>query len=167
MTDEMNWRKDIRIDPTNILKSMWEQTDIFAKYAGPLADATSRKQSLQRKLKNKEAEVELNYRNNPEDFGITDTREGGIKAAVQLNEEVMTIGDELEEVQKEVNTWTQAVLGCDHRRTMLKLITELVTRHIFSIPDVIEEHKLQKQKVVLQEADHLKQLAEGRMKKNG
>jgi len=159
--NEYDWTKDIRINPNNILKSMWEQTDIFAKYAKKYADCQSKKLSLQRKIKLLESDVELKIRQNPSDYGIEDVKEAAIKATIQSDRQLIELGDEMEKVQKELNVWTQALSGCDHRRSMLKYMTELISKNVWSVPDFIEQHKLDKARTKLAESDHLQQLQEG------
>jgi len=157
---DYDWTRDIRIDPNNILKSMWQQTDLFAKYAKVFADCQSRKLSLSRKIKLLESDIELEIRQDPSNFGIEDVKEAAIKAAVQQDRRIREIGDELEEVQKGLNVWTQAIAGMEHRRSMLKYMTELISKNVWSVPDFIEQHKLDKTRTKLSESDHLKQLDE-------
>jgi len=159
---DMNWQEDIKINPTNLLESMWKQTDIFAKYAKPYADALSEKQRLTRAIKLAEADVELEIRQDPTNFGLDEyPKEAAFKAAVQQDDRIRELNDQLLACQRDVNLWGQAVAGCDHRRSMLKYMTELISKQVFSVPDFVDSHKMKKQKEVLREQAHLSALQKG------
>uniref|UniRef100_A0A6M3KLZ5 Uncharacterized protein n=1 Tax=viral metagenome TaxID=1070528 RepID=A0A6M3KLZ5_9ZZZZ len=158
--NKYDWQKDIRVNPQNLLQSMYEQSDIFAKYAKLFADSLSKKQFLLRKIEKLKADVEKEVRSNPSDFGVEDIREATIKAIVLTDERVQSLGNELDVVEEEYNTWAQVMKGLEHRRSMLKYMTQLIKEGVYSVPDFIERHTKDIKREIdsLSEQEHIKEL---------
>ena len=133
---QLDYEKDIRIDP-NALDVEWlEQPELMRKYVKHTADMEKEKDDAKEKLDITKARIEMEIRNNPENFGLAKVTEGGILSTILLQEEYQEVSREYNNAKYEYNIAVAAVKAIDQRKTALENLVRLLSASYFAGPQV-------------------------------
>jgi hypothetical protein len=148
MSNEYNIEEDKQIDPDALDVEWLQQPDLYYKYSEALDQAMNRRNEakvhVERQKENLDrvkGEVDLEIRNNPEDFDLPKITDATVSAAVVLDEryeqaveDYFTAKDELNEAQKEVNEFFTCVNTMEQRKAALSNLAYLLNQQYFSTP---------------------------------
>ncbi len=140
---------DKHIDPDAIDVAWIEQAGLYYKYSDLLNNALEKRNNLKTIVEEKEdeikaikAELDLDIRNNPEDFEIAKLTEGAISAAILIHKKYKKAINELYDLKKEFNTAQDTVnrlYSCVHtmeqRKVALENLVRLLNQQYFSTPE--------------------------------
>ena len=134
--EELNYEKDIVLDPDSIDTDCLAQTDLVMKYIRFAADADLVMDKAKERLDLVKAELDNKIRTNPEKFKIEKITETVVSNTILMQEvykNAVTDYLEAKHEAKIVNGTTRAV---DHRKSMIEKLVQLHGQSYFSGPSV-------------------------------
>lgn len=160
MPEDLNIERDRHPDPDALDVDWLEQPNLFYKYSDALNDAIEERntQKLEvewqkEKLETTKAQIELDIRNKPEDYGLEKVTEGSIKAALLTDETYLTAlatyydaRKELNDLQNQVNRLTTQTNTMMEKKVALQELSKLLAQQYFCTPTVPRELTKEHQK---------------------
>ena len=141
MKEQVNYEEMMTIDPEALDVEWLQQAGRFVRLAEEQARIKHRLARLNEKLEVQEAVVAKEVRKNPAKHGMEErATEGGIKAAVLLDEEVQGLRSGILKRQYELDLVTAAVRAMEHRKAALEELVKLQGQQYFAGPK--EPHDL-------------------------
>jgi len=157
---DLDINKDSRINPNDIMQSLFDQASKFNKYAS--AHANYKAQLERKKVMNEllYAKLDIDVRSNPEEFGIGDIKEKLVEAAVKDNQKYKDAIKEYFDLNDKMHKFEASKKTMEQRSYMLTNIVQNLATGIRSIPNVIlDDYKIKqvaKDDMEQSQVDHLK-----------
>jgi hypothetical protein len=132
---------DFTIDAFNLDQEWIGQPDLYRRYAEALADAKQEYDHFRIEANLHRAEVELEIRSDPAEFGIEKVTEGTVKAVLESNDGVVSNDRKVVDAKHKVAVLEAAVQALDHRKRALSDLVSLHLSDYYSKPTAREEDK--------------------------
>lgn len=110
-------------------KHVWKVTEKVAELRAEVEKAKARIESTK-------ANVALEARQNPDDFGIDKLTEDAVKNAVAGNKRVTLAIDKLIQAKFELEKWEGVLIALDHRKRALENLVDLHGQGYFAEPSL-------------------------------
>lgn len=139
----MTLKDDAFIDQYALDFELVQQPTLVEKYSDYYADACFEKDKAKERLKEVEAEIDLDVRRNWKDkykFDVKPT-EPAIKSQIILTKEYKKASRTLMEATRTVNRMKGASTAMEHKKASLGKLTELHGRNYFAEPRIDKEAK--------------------------
>lgn len=159
MKEMKDLKDDLQIDKHSLDSEWVRQPNLFDKYSKELIEIEYQRDFLKEKIEIAKAQLELEIRSAPKNFGLKDKpTEGSIKAVVATSKDIQGLTNEYLECSKDVKTLGVAVKRIDsHRKKALEKLVDLFLAGYFSKPKINETAvKESSEKVKLEENQKLK-----------
>lgn len=131
----MSEKKPItEIDQNRLDEECVSQPRLYMKYATELADAKFDYDEAKARFDVAKAEIQLDVRDNPEEFGLKKVTEATIEAAVIASEAYQTAQKKVNQCKHAVALLEAAVGAIDHKKRMLENLVTLHGQNYFSQP---------------------------------
>ena len=135
---------DAYMDITKLGQEVFLQPTLHEKYARYVSDLTDERDNLKLKLHLKRAELSLEIRSDPEEYGITQKiTENTVMSTIDLNEEIEDLTYDLLSIDKLVNEATGALKSIITKGQSLKLAGQLYATgywgQLTAIPQKMQE----------------------------
>lgn len=143
MEEEYNFTEEVFLDVDALDLESARQPGLFGKYAELWANACYVRDIAKQALEVKRAEVDLDIRMNPKDYGFdTKPTDVGIKARTTIHEEVIELERELIECVRDVNSCLGNKSSFEHKRSALNDLAKLYVTGYFgdvAMPTTVSE----------------------------
>ncbi len=124
---------DLTVSPNNLLESWTTLPEDIKVWNSAMADALEAQYKAENKLELVKAQVSINIRKNPQDYGFPKVTEDQIKALVINDKGVQEAEDALLAAKVEVKQLQAIIESLDVKRSALKYLSELtVTGYVGS-----------------------------------
>ena len=133
---KLNYEDDIRIDEEMLDVEWIEQPTLFLKYASHLANTQRDLDDVKQKLDIMKAELDIEIRKNPSQFGIEKITEGAIQSAVLTNTGYQAMYEALLDTKYENDMAKNAVQAMNMRKDALENLVRLHGQSYFAGPKV-------------------------------
>lgn len=138
------FEEDTYLDINRLGQEVFVQPSLHEKYSRYVTNLTDERDALKLRLHLKRAELSLDVRMNPEDWGIpTKITEGAINSTVDLIDEVQDMTFDLLQLDKHVNEAVGALKSILTKGQSLKLAGQLYTTgywgELTAIPQKMQE----------------------------
>ena len=134
MTD--NFAKHRKIDPSQLDIEAVQQAELFFKYAEQAVKAKSKAEKLKFKLEVTEANLSLDCRANPEDFGLVKPTENAIASAIKSNDKYIKLHNEYLDACEEYSMCDKMVNALEQKKRMIEVLVTLHGQQYFAGPSV-------------------------------
>lgn len=138
---EINYEKDLAIDPGELDEEWLNQPVLMERYGRLSADAQRERDQLKEKMDVVRAETDNAIRENPTKYkcptdkaGAPKPTEAWIAAAILTTEEYRKASDTLIEANYKLNLLNSAVRAMEHRKKALEKLVELFGLQYFAGP---------------------------------
>ena len=147
MKEELNFHKDVKIDPLNLIEEWENQATLYHDYDEKQSDAIKERDLLVSYIARKEREIKLlrcdlslKVRKDPDNYGLKDKpSENSIREVVLTQKEVKKAYNELFDMQEQlaelnysVNVLSSGAWGMVHRKDALHRITDLYLKNYYA-----------------------------------
>lgn len=129
----MELSDDIKINRFKLPEECERHPSMYYYWSNLLADAKKECDRAEDQLKFTLADQEMNIRASAENTGMKLT-EGGVKASLEINTEVLAARKALRNAQKDRYHLEAAVNSLEHRRSQLDNLTKLGINQFYSAP---------------------------------
>lgn len=127
---------DTSIDPGQLDVEAVKQAETFFKYAERYARQKAKTERMEAMLKRTEARLQLDARNHPDKYGITNVTEAAVKSAVVCSPVFEKAGAEYYAALEQTLVMEMAVKAMDQKKRMLEILTTLHGQEYFAGPSV-------------------------------
>jgi len=128
---------DIRIDHLDLELELIRQPSIYLKYSELTVDANFEKDRAKELLRTVESEIDLDIRQNWEEFGFdSKPTEGGIKACITQQPKYINTLSKYMNATKTYNSLSGARVALEHKKKSLELLVSLLIRGYSAEPRV-------------------------------
>lgn len=148
--ENLDYHRDIKIDPDALDVEWLEQPDLMLSYslaqdeAGKERDDAKLKMDIaSERIKEVKAEVMLSVRRNPEDYELDKVTESSVASAVEIDERVRKAKEEYyqatayyNETKNTFNNLYSAVKSFEQRKSSLEALVRMLGMNYFSAPSV-------------------------------
>lgn len=148
--DDLDYHRDIRIEPDALDVEWLEQPDLMMSYSLACDEAGKERDAAKllmdkasENIKEVKALVLLEVRRNPQDYDIDKVTESSASAAVEVNEKVSQAKiayyeacERHNEAKHRFNNLYSAVKGFEQRKTSLENLVRMLGMNYFSSPNV-------------------------------
>ncbi len=121
------YEEDTYLDINRLGQEVFVQPTLHEKYSRYVTNLTDERDELKLRIHLKRAELSLEIRSDPEDFGITKITENAVNSTVDLDEEIQDLTFDLLTVDKYVNEALGALKAIITKGQSLKLAGQLYT----------------------------------------
>jgi len=140
---KLNYEKDTRIDP-NALDVEWlNQAELMRRYASHAAYTKKAMDDAKERLDVGKAQIEMDIRKNPENYGIPKVTEAAIQSTILLQNEYQELSEMFIETKYENDIAIGVVKAIDQKKTALENLVRLLSVAYFAGPqtprDIAEE----------------------------
>jgi hypothetical protein len=133
---------DILIDHLDLERELIRQPILYLKYSELAVDANFEKDRAKELLRTVESEIDLDIRQNWDDFGFdSKPTEGGIRACITQQPKYISTLDEYMNAVKTYNSLTGAKVALEHKKKSLELLVSLLIRGYSAEPRVDPKFK--------------------------
>lgn len=162
--------KDRKINPNDVMESLFNQSVRFSKYATAYSNAKAkveRKKVLNELLY---AKLDIDVRTNPEKYDIGELKEKLVEAAIKNSEEYKEAIKEYFDLNDEMHKFDAAKKTMEQRSYMLTNIVQNLATGVRSVPNVIlDDHKVKqvaKDSMEQGQINHLKNMQDRQRKES-
>lgn len=131
---ELDYERDVQIDPDALDVEWVEQAQLFLNYAEQAAHAMARVDRAKDKVKVVKAEVFLDVRAHPDKYGLEKVTDKAVDAMVESHEDVKAAASELIAFKHESQILDSAVKAFEQRRYSLQNLVQLQGQGYFAAP---------------------------------
>ncbi len=185
---ELDFEKDINIDPDNLDIEWMEQPELVYKYSKAVAESEDElsiakldMDMTKNELEKVRASTELHIRANPEHYGLAKKpTEASVKSAIALEKEVLDTQKEYYDTIKKlnkakdiVNTFRSALKAIEAKRPALENLVKLLLSNYYSGPieprnikEKIAEKEERNKKIVEDKIMEVKKRKQKKRKRN-
>lgn len=131
----MAFKDDMKLDVLDLDRAALDQPRLYAENGEQWASAILERDKAKERLSAKRTEVDESVRNDPDKYGLptgSKPTEAWISNKIAQHEEVVTLTEELNKAQYNVNMMTVGKEALDHRLQVLKILTDLYKGNYFS-----------------------------------
>lgn len=132
----MNYDTDLKIDETALDVECLEQPRLMMRYARHQAQCERDMEKAKERLDIKRAELDVEIRKDPEEYGLVKVTEGAIQSVIIKDSEYKKLNDEYFDAVHENRMAKGAVRSIDARKTMLETLVKLHGQQYFAGPQV-------------------------------
>ena len=132
----MSYEQDMYIDENALDVELIEQPSLMQKYTQELAEAKLERDLAKEALDLKRAEIDLDVRDNPENYQLTKITEAAIGNCILMEDEYKELVKVYNEANFEVNVLQGVVSALDHRKSSLEKLVTLHGQNYFAGPVV-------------------------------
>jgi hypothetical protein len=141
---ETTFTDDMKINPNRLEREWIRQPDLYAKWAEKCVDAIKRKDLQKVKLEVIYAKLDKYARENWESLGFDKKiTEAAIESYVLSNREYQQAKSDMVDIEYEVNLYTAAKQGMEHRKAALQDLVKLHLSGYYSelttTPDTVRD----------------------------
>lgn len=130
----------INIDK-NILDDEWiNQPKLYLHWAEQFEDAKNTLREVETELGLTKAEIELDIRQNPDNYELSKVTEGAISATLVLQPSYKQAQEVVLTTKHRVGILQQVIIALDHRKKALENLVSLYGREYFAVPQAKNEH---------------------------
>jgi hypothetical protein len=148
MARELNYDRDVQIDPSALDVEWLDQAQTFMRYARHAEETRRDVDWAKERLEVKKAELDKAVRSDPDKYGIARISEGAILNTIMLDAEYKDLSDKFIEAKYEAGMAQAAVRAMDQRKTALENLVRLHASSYFAGPrvprDLVDEHQQRK-----------------------
>jgi hypothetical protein len=117
--------EDVQIDVNDLGKELYTQPSLYIKWAKIWANESHRRDFFKARLEQVKAEVELDIRDNPKEWGIEKVTEASVRALVECDEGVEKARNAFFQASRNLNNALSAKLAMEQRKSMLENIVKV------------------------------------------
>lgn len=132
----MSYESDMHIDENALEVELLEQSSLMAKYSYMLAEAKRDRDLAKEALDLKKAEINLDIRDNPQDYKLEKITVDAVEACILMEDEYQAAQKELNEMNFEVNVLQGVINAIDHRKSALENLVKLYGQNYFAGPAI-------------------------------
>ena len=132
----MSYESDMYIDEEELDVELLEQPSLVARYSKLLADAKLERDLCKESLDLKKAEINLDIRDNPQDYKLEKVTVDSVEACILMEEDFKTAQKDLNDANFEVNILTGIMSAIEHRKSALEQLVKLYGQNYFAGPAV-------------------------------
>jgi hypothetical protein len=143
----MSYEKDMYIDENILDVELLEQPSLMAKYSRMLAEAQRDRDLAKERLDLIKAEIDLDIRDNPQNYKLAKTTEAAITNCILMEEDYQNAQKEWNEANFQVNVLHGVIKAIENRKSALENLVKLFLSNYFAGPalphdisDVRKEH---------------------------
>lgn len=125
---------DLSIDENNLAEEWQGQASLMLEYSVRLADAMQEADEAKANLAVVTADIEMDIRANPEEYGLAKLTEAGVLAAIPQQEAHEMATKTVNTTRHAVRVYQGAVDALSHRKAALQGMTDLYMRQWFADP---------------------------------
>lgn len=133
---ELNYEKDVRIDPDALDTEWLEQAPLMMKYTQHEARCRRQLEQAKTEVSIVEAELDKEIRSNPDKFDLPKITETAIKSAIQTDKDFLEAQENLREAEYELNMASAAVRSIYGKKDALENLVRLFGQQYFAGPKV-------------------------------
>ena len=132
----MSYEQDMYIDESALDVELVEQPTLMSRYSRLLAEARRDRDLSKEALDLKKAEIDLDIRDNPEEYKLVKVTENAITNCILMEEDYQTSQKEYHDANYEVNVLQGVVSALEHRKSALENMVKLYGQNYFAGPAV-------------------------------
>ena len=133
---DTSYQQDIEIDPDALDIQWTKQAQTFFKYAELAAKARNKVDRLKESLEVLDANLGLQIRKAPLNYGLEKVTEGALQSCILLNPQHANASKELADAQYELEILAAAVRALDQKKAALENLVRLQGQNYFAAPSV-------------------------------
>lgn len=131
---ELDYEKDIQIDPEALDVEWLNQAELMRKYSKHAADMKYQMDNLKERMEWTKAEVEMKIRSTPEAYGLVKVTESAIQSTLLLEPDYTKVQGEYNESRYEYDVAMAAVRAVDQKKNALENLVKLLSLSYFAGP---------------------------------
>ncbi len=132
----MSYESDMYIDENELEVELLEQPSLMARYSRLLAEAKRDRDLAKENLDLVKAEINMDIRDNPENYKLEKVTESAIAACVLMEDDFKNAQKQLHEAEFEVNVLQGVLNAIDHRKSALENLVRLYGLNYFAGPSI-------------------------------
>lgn len=132
----MSYEQDMYIDEDALDFELLGQADKMVKYSRMLAEAQRDRDLSKESLDLIKAEIDLDIRDNPENYKLAKITEAAITNCILMEEEYQTAQKEWNEANFQVNVMQGVIKAIEHRKSALENLVKLYGQNYFAGPSI-------------------------------
>lgn len=136
---ELQYEKDVKIDPDALDVCWLEQADLMRRYAVHAAQTERELDNAKEALDTGKAEIEMLIRADPASWGLEKVTEGAIQSTIQLQDQYEELNTRYIDAKYEHNVARAAVRAIEQRRAALENLVQLLKASYFAGPKEIRD----------------------------
>ena len=132
----MNYEEEMHIDENALDVEFLEQPALMVKYSTKLAEARLEKDLAKEELDIVKSDLDLDIRDNPENYDLKKVTEGAITSLILTDEKYIKAQKRFNEANYEVNVLFGVVSAIEARKSALENLVKLHGQQYFAGPSV-------------------------------
>jgi hypothetical protein len=144
----MGYADEMHINEDMLDVELVEQPSLMEKYSYKLAEAKLARDIAKEELELKKAEINLDIRDNPDDYKLEKVTDKAVEACILMEDEYKEAIKALNEANFEVNVLQGVVNAIEHRKAALEKLVTLHGQNYFAgpiVPHDIREMRREKE----------------------